>query len=188
MFVELDTNDLKVMGAVKKGITTFGGIKNGVNLKKDELVKILDILDNSELIRSSSSTGLFGQKKLIIELTGKGDEKIEEYLEILRDKWREMIDLAIAGERAQLDQIITENPYMVNMMVFFGVTDLPTLSRLNLRFLLEGKHLCYKCKKELKRFMQKFSVSDVRKFNFRLPRGMTTRDDLCADCFNKLTR
>ena len=188
MFVELDTNDLKVMGAVKKGITTFGGIKNGVNLKKDELVKILDILDNSELIRSSSSTGLFGQKKLIIELTGKGDEKIEEYLEILRDKWREMIDLAIAGERAELDQIITENPYMVNMMVFFGVTDLPTLSRLNLRFLLEGKHLCYKCKKELKRFMQKFSVSDVRKFNFKLPRGMTTRDDLCADCFNKLTR
>jgi DNA-binding MarR family transcriptional regulator len=188
LFVELDTNDLKVMGAVKKGITTFGGIKNGVNLKKDELVKILDILDNSELIRSSSSTGLFGQKKLIIELTGKGDEKIEEYLEILRDKWREMIDLAIAGERAQLDQIITENPYMVNMMVFFGVTDLPTLSRLNLRFLLEGKHLCYKCKKELKRFMQKFSVSDVRKFNFKLPRGMTTRDDLCADCFNKLTR
>ena len=67
LFVELDTNDLKVMGAVKKGITTFGGIKNGVNLKKDELVKILDILDNSELIRSSSSTGLFGQKKLIIE-------------------------------------------------------------------------------------------------------------------------
>jgi len=188
LVVELDTNDLKVMGAVKKGITTFGGIKNGVNLKKDELVKILDILDNSELIRSSSSTGLFGQKKLIIELTGKGDEKIEEYLEILRDKWREMIDLAIAGERAQLDQIITENPYMVNMMVFFGVTDLPTLSRLNLRFLLEGKHLCYKCKKELKRFMQKFSVSDVRKFNFKLPRGMTTRDDLCADCFNKLTR
>ena len=29
--MELDTNDLKVMGAVKKGITTFGGIKNGVN-------------------------------------------------------------------------------------------------------------------------------------------------------------
>ncbi len=186
--MELDTNDFRVMGAVKKGITTFGGIKSGINLKKDELIKILDILDNSELIKSTTSTGLLGQKKLIIELTSKGDEKVEEYLEVLRDKWREMLDLAIAGEREQLDQIITENPYMVNMMVFFGVTDLPTLSRLNLRFLLEGKHLCYKCKKELKRFMQKFSVSDVRKFNFKLPRGMTTRDDLCADCFNKLTR
>ena len=108
--MELDTNDFRVMGAVKKGVTTFGGIKSGINLKKDELVKILDILDNSELIKSTTSTGLLGQKKLIIELTGKGDEKVEEYLEVLRDKWREMLDLAIAGERAQLDQIITENP------------------------------------------------------------------------------
>ncbi len=186
--MELDTTDLKVMGAIKKGLTTFGGIKSGVNLKKDELVKILDILDNSEMIKSTASTGLLGQKKLIIDLTDKGEERIQEYLEILRVKWREMLDLAIAGERAQLDEIIKENPFMVNMMVFFGVTDLPTLSRLNLRFLLEGKHLCYKCKKELKGFMQKFAVSDVRKFNFKLPRGMTTRDDLCADCFNNLTR
>ena len=140
------------------------------------------------MITSTSSTGLLGQKKLVIELTDKGEERIQEYLEVLRKRWREMLDLAIAGERDQLDQIIIENPYMVNMMVFFGVTDLPTLSRLNLRFLLEGKHLCYTCKKELKRFMQKFSVSDVRKFNFKLPRGMTTRDDLCADCFKKLGR
>ena len=186
--MELDTTDLKVMGAIKKGLTTFGGIKNGVNLKKDELVKILDILDNSEMITSTTSTGLLGQKKLIIDLTDKGEERIQEYLEMLRVKWREMLDLAIAGERAQLDQIIIDNPFMVNMMVFFGVTDLPTLSRLNLRFLLEGKHLCYKCKKELKGLMQKFAVSDVRKFNFKLPRGMTTRDDLCADCFNSLGR
>jgi len=40
--------------------------------------------------------------------------------------------------------------------------------------------------KELGKFSQKFSVSDVRKFNFKLPRGMTTRDDLCNDCFDKL--
>ena len=45
--MELDTNDFRVMGAVKKGVTTFGGIKSGINLKKDELVKILDILDLS---------------------------------------------------------------------------------------------------------------------------------------------
>ena len=130
-------------------------------------------------IKLHNHTGLLGQKKLIIDLTDKGEERIQEYLEILRVKWREMLDLAIAGERAQLDEIIKENPFMVNMMVFFGVTDLPTLSRLNLRFLLEGKHLCYKCKKELTRFTQRFSVSDVRKFRFKLPRGMTTRDDLC---------
>ena len=106
--MELDTTDLKVMGAIKKGLTTFGGIKNGVNLKKDELVKILDILDNSEMITSTTSTGLLGQKKLIIDLTDKGEERIQEYLEVLRVKWREMLDLAIAGERAQLDQTIIE--------------------------------------------------------------------------------
>ena len=27
---------------------------------------------------------------------------------------------------------------------------------------------------------------DTNGFNFKLPQGMTTRDDLCADCFNKL--
>ena len=108
---------------------------------------------------------------------------------ITNTKFKELVSEAFkeAVDNGQIDQI-GDNPYMVNMMVFFGVTDLPTLSRLNLRFLLEGKHLCYKCKKELKGLMQKFSVSDVRKFNFKLPRGMTTRDDLCADCFNKLTR
>jgi len=59
--VELDTKDLKVLGAVKKGLTTFGGIKNGVNLKKDELVKILDILDESDLIKSTTGTGLLAE-------------------------------------------------------------------------------------------------------------------------------
>ena len=49
-----------------------------------------------------------------------------------------MVDLAIAGERATLDKIVRDEPLLVNMMVFYGVTDTATLSRLNLRFLLEG--------------------------------------------------
>ena len=61
--MELDTNDLKVLGAVKKGLTTFGGIKNVMNLKKDELVKILDILDESEMIESTTSAGLLEDRK-----------------------------------------------------------------------------------------------------------------------------
>ena len=113
-------------------------------------------------------------------------KEMDEYADGLSKRWREMVNLAIAGERATLDQMIRDEPLLVNMMVFYGVTDTATLSRLNLRFLLEGKHLCYKCKKELGKFSQKFSVSDVRKFNFKLPRGMTTRDDLCNTCFDKL--
>ena len=185
-FVELEPNDMRVLGAIKRGANSVRFLKNIVNAKSDEIEKVLDVLDESGLIRSEYRTGLLGQSKLVIQITDSGIKKIDEYVDGLENKWREMLDLAMAGERETLDEIIRNQTYLVNMMVFFGVTDLATLSRLNLRFLLEGKHLCYKCKKELGRFSQKFSVSSVRKFNFKLPRGMTTRDDLCADCFNKL--
>jgi len=184
--MEYDDEDLKILELINRGVKTFRDIKNILKVKNDALEKTLGILDQSEMIKTNIGTGLLGQKKINLELTDAGKEKIEEEIKFLTQKWQEMLDLAIAGERETLDQMIVEHPKLVNVMVFFGITDLPTLSRLNLRFLLEGKHLCYKCKKELGRFSQKFSVSDVRKFNFKLPRGMTTRDDLCADCFNKL--
>ena len=184
--MELEVNDMKVLGAIKRGASGLRSIKNVVHLKNEELEKILDVLDQSNMITVSYGTGFLGQKKLILQVTDHGIKEMDEYAEILSKRWREMVDLAIAGERATLDKIIREEPLLVNMMVFYGVTDTATLSRLNLRFLLEGKRLCYKCKKELGKFAQKFSVSDVRKFNFKLPRGMTTRDDLCNDCFDKL--
>ena len=177
---------MKVLGAIKRGASGLRSIKNVVHLKNEELEKILDVLDQSDMITLSYGTGLLGQKKVILGVTENGIKQMDEYADGLSKRWREMVNLAIAGERATLDKIIRDEPLLVNMMVFYGVTDTATLSRLNLRFLLEGKHLCYKCKKELGKFSQKFSVSDVRKFNFKLPRGMTTRDDLCNDCFDKL--
>ena len=184
--MEYEDEDLKILELINRGVKTFRDIKNILKIKNEELEKTLGILDQSQMITTTTKTGLLGQKKIVLELTEDGTKKIDEYVKILTSEWNKMLDLAIAGERETLDQKIVDHPQLVNVMVFFGVPDLPTLSRLNLRFLLEGKHLCYKCKKELGRFSQKFSVSDVRKFNFKLPRGMTTRDDLCADCFNKL--
>ena len=184
--MELEADDMRVLGAIQRGANSVRFLKGIVNLKKGELEQTLDVLDESHLISSSYVSGLLGQKKLVIQITEDGTKKIDAFVADLEKKWREMLELAMAGERATLDALIQERPYLVNMMIFYGVTDLATLSRLNLRFLLEGKHLCYKCKKELGRFSQKFSVSSVRKFNFKLPKGMTTRDDLCADCFNGL--
>ncbi len=186
-FMEYEDEDIKILELVNRGVNTFRGLKDILKIKNEELEKTLGILDQSQMITTVNKTGLLGQKKIIITLTDDGTKKIDEYVKMLDTEWKKMLDLAIAGERATLDQMIVDHPLLVNVMVFFGVTDLPTLSRLNLRFLLEGKHLCYKCKKELGRFSQKFSVSDVRKFHFKLPRGMTTRDDLCANCFDKLT-
>ena len=184
--MELEVNDMKVLGAIQRGASGLRSIKDVVHLKTDELEKILDVLEQSHMITVNFGTGLLGQKKLILGVTENGIKEMDEYADGLSKRWREMVNLAIAGERATLDQMIRDEPLLVNMMVFYGVTDTATLSRLNLRFLLEGKHLCYKCKKELGKFSQKFSVSDVRKFNFKLPRGMTTRDDLCNTCFDKL--
>lgn len=186
-FMEYEDEDIKILELVNRGVNTFRGLKDILKIKNEELEKMLGILDQSQMITTVTKTGLLGQKKIIITLTDDGTKKIDEYVKILDSEWKKMLDLAIAGERETLDQMIVDHPLLVNVMVFFGVTDLPTLSRLNLRFLLEGRHLCYKCKKELGRFSQKFSVSDVRKFHFKLPRGMTTRDDLCANCFDKLT-
>ena len=86
----------------------------------------------------------------------------------------------------EIDEYMKENKFLVNMMLFFKIVNLPALGRLNLRFLIEGKHLCYKCKKELGRFALKFSVSDCRKRGLKMPKGLTTQDDLCADCFDGL--
>ena len=90
------------------------------------------------------------------------------------------------GQRVELDEYMKENKFLVNMMLFFKIVNLPALGRLNLRFLIEGKHLCYKCKKELGRFALKFSVSDCRKRGLKMPKGLTTHDDICADCFDGL--
>ena len=69
--MEFEPNDMRVLGIIKRGETNLRGIKNIMEIKKDELTKILDILDESQLITSSYGAGLFGQKKLIIEITEK---------------------------------------------------------------------------------------------------------------------
>ena len=184
--MDYDHKDMTVLGCIKGGAKTFGSIKTRSGLKTEQLEQILAILDKSEMIQTEEAKGLLGQPKPLMTVTEKGTEVVEEYISALNKKWKELVALAIEGEREKLDEIIKENPFLVNMMLFYQVIDLHTLARLNLRFLLEGKRLCFKCKRELGRFSQKFSVSDVRKFNFKMPRGMTTRDDLCADCFDNL--
>ena len=184
--MDYDHKDMTVLGCIKGGAKTFGSIKTRSGLKTEQLEQILTILDKSDMIQTDEAKGLFGQPKPIMTVTEKGTEVVEEYISALNKKWKELVALAVEGEREKLDEIVKENPFLVNMMLFYQVIDLHTLSRLNLRFLLEGKRLCFKCKRELGRFSQKFSVSDVRKFNFKMPKGMTTHDDLCADCFDNL--
>ena len=58
--MELEVNDMKVLGAIKRGASGLRNIKNVVHLKNEELEKILDVLDQSKMItiRSVSYTHL----------------------------------------------------------------------------------------------------------------------------------
>ena len=116
--MELEADDMRVLGAIQRGASSVRFLKGIVNLKKDELEKTLDVLDESHLISSSYVSGLLGQKKLVIQITEDGTKKIDAFVADLEKKWREMLELAMAGERATLDALIQERPHLVNMMIF----------------------------------------------------------------------
>ena len=48
--MELEADDMRVLGAIKRGASSVRFLKSIVNLKKDELEKTLDVLDELSLI------------------------------------------------------------------------------------------------------------------------------------------
>jgi hypothetical protein len=185
-FMELEVDDMKVLGAIVGGGKTIKNIKQTSRLDKKEIEKILEFLDRSEFISAVEGKGMWGQTQFYFAPTDDGSKKVDEYIEYLKNEWKKIIEFATDGRREQLDDYMVQHKFLVNMMLYFKIVNLPALGRLNLRFLIEGKHLCYKCKKELGRFALKFSVSDCRKRGLKMPKGLTTHDDLCADCFDGL--
>ena len=184
--MNFEANDMKVLGAIVGGGKTFKNIRVTTRLDKDEQEKILGFLDQSNLITATEGTSFFGQAKFYFAATDEGTKKVHEYIEELKGEWKKIIQFVTDGQREELDEYMKQNKFLVNMMLFFKIINLPALGRLNLRFLIEGKHLCYKCKKELGRFALKFSVSDCRKRGLKVPKGLTTHDEICADCFDGL--
>jgi len=184
--MNFEANDMKVLGAIVGGGKTFKNIRVTTRLDKDEQEKILGFLDQSKLITATEGTSFFGQAKFYFAATDEGTKKVHEYIEELKSEWKKIIQFVTDGQREELDEYMKQNKFLVNMMLFFKIINLPALGRLNLRFLIEGKHLCYKCKKELGRFALKFSVSDCRKRGLKVPKGLTVHDEICADCFDGL--
>ena len=173
--MNFEANDMKVLGAVVGGGKTFKDIRITTRLDKDE-----------QEVTATEGTSFFGQAKYYFAATEEGGQKVTAYIEELKGEWQKIIQFVTDGQRQELDEYMKQHSLLVNMMLFFKIVNLPALGRLNLRFLVEGKHLCYKCKKELGRFALKFSVSDCRKRGLKMPKGLTTHDDLCADCFDGL--
>ena len=184
--MNFQVDDMKVLGAVEGGGRTIKNVKETSKISKDKVEKILEFLIKDQLIEAVEVKCIWGQTQYYFNTTDEGSQKVKEYIEYLKDEWEKIILFVTDGQRDELDEYMKENKFLVNMMLFFKIVNLPALGRLNLRFLIEGKHLCYKCKKELGRFALKFSVSDCRKRGLKMPKGLTTQDDICADCFDGL--
>lgn len=151
------------------------------------LEKTMTALEGRQLVMLSKTRNLFGRTATEIIITETGRQYVDDYLNFLREIWTRMIKLVSEEGREGLDQFVKNEPYTVNLMVFFGIVDLQTLTRLNLRYLLQGRKPCYCCKKELDlKLMQKFTVKDCQKMNFKIPIGMADEDELCANCFDNL--
>jgi len=184
--MNFEVDDIKVLGAIEGGAKTIKAIMETSKVDKKQLELILVIFEESGLIKSVEGKGIWGDRKFFFSPTDAGSKKVNEYIAELNEKWKRIIQFVTDGERDQLDEYMKQNKYLANMMLYFNIINLPAISRLNLRFLIEGEHLCYKCKKELGKYSNKFTVPDCRKRGLKVPKGLTTHDDLCADCFDGL--
>ena len=112
--MELEVDDFRGLGAIKRGADSVRFVKNIVNLKSKEIENILDILDNSGLIKSEYVSGWIGQKKLKIEITEEGKQKISNYTDSLDKQWKEMIEdpSQKIGRPRQLYTGYTSRPYV----------------------------------------------------------------------------
>ena len=143
--MNFEANDMKVLGAIVGGGKTFKDIRITTRLSKDEQEKIVGFLVKNNLVTATEGTSFFGQAKYYFAPTKEGEQKVTTYIEELKGEWKKIIQFVTDGQRQELDEYMKQHSLLVNMMLFFKIVNLPALGRLNLRFLVEGKHLCYKC-------------------------------------------
>ena len=77
--MELEVDDMKVLGAIVGGGKTIKHIKQTSRLDKKEIEKILEFLDRSELISAIEGKGIWGQTQFYFAPTDDGSKKAVSY-------------------------------------------------------------------------------------------------------------
>jgi len=178
---------IKVLGIIDELSPTVSSIKKRTSLDDHTIRKIIEGLEQEGLVKISQQKRFLGISKTVLIITNSGKQEVATYVQYLGNIWKEFIQIASEHGRKGVDEIAQKSPGIVNLMVFFGIVDLATLSRLNLRHLVSANTPCYCCNKELDlKFMQKFTTKEITKCDFKIPEGMTETNHICADCFDKL--
>jgi predicted transcriptional regulator len=79
-----------VLGTIKAGIKSFDRISKVANISTDELEKTLEKLESRTLILVIEKKGFLGIK-IQINITEKGEKYLENQIQELKERWREMI-------------------------------------------------------------------------------------------------
>jgi predicted transcriptional regulator len=116
-----------VLGTIKAGIKSFDRISKVANISTDELEKTLEKLESRTLILVIEKKGFLGIK-IQINITEKGEKYLENQIQELKERWREMIQLYKSEDRQNLQQYIGENKIFIKPMIFFRILDMKIFS------------------------------------------------------------
>jgi hypothetical protein len=115
-----------VLGTIKAGIKSFDRISKVANIST-ELEKTLEKLESRTLILVIEKKGFLGIK-IQINITEKGEKYLENQIQELKERWREMIQLYKSEDRQNLQQYIGENKIFIKPMIFFRILDMKIFS------------------------------------------------------------
>jgi predicted transcriptional regulator len=120
--MEEESKEIIVLGTIKAGIKSFDRISKVANISTNELEKILEKLESEALIVVNEKKGFLGIK-IQINITEKGEKYLENQIQELKEKWRQMIQLYKLEDKQNLQQYIDENKIFFKPMIFFGIPD-----------------------------------------------------------------
>ncbi|HUT06437.1 MAG TPA: hypothetical protein VMW74_07100 [Nitrosopumilaceae archaeon] len=120
--MEEESKEIIVLGTIKAGIKSFDRISKVANIPTNELEKILEKLESGALIVVNEKKGFLGIK-IQINITEKGEKYLENQIQELKEKWRQMIQLYKLEDKQNLQQYIDENKIFFKPMIFFGIPD-----------------------------------------------------------------
>ena len=125
--MEEESKEIIVLGTIKAGIKSFDRISKVANISTNELEKVLEKLESRTLVVVNEKKGFLGIK-IQINMTEKGDKYLENQIQELKERWRQMIQLYKFEDKQNLQQYIDENKIFFKPMIFFGILDMTIFS------------------------------------------------------------
>ena len=125
--MEEESKEIIVLGTIKAGIQSFDRISKVANISTNELEKVLEQLESRTLIVVNEKKGFLGTK-IQINITEKGEKYLENQIQELKERWRQMIQLYKFEDKQNLQQYIDENKLFFKPMIFFGILDMSMFS------------------------------------------------------------